>query len=270
MTLAVETIPTVILTSPRGVLWNFETRNGKPTKIPYVATDPARKAKSNDPSTWRPFGVAVEAVHEGKADGAGVVLGDGHAGVDLDKCRDLVTGQIAAWAQEIISAVDSYTEISPSATGVKIFVQVDPALTLRNGKHNRPDGSAIEMFASGKFFTVSWPASCRHADDDRRTDGRVPGVASAVLLRAPERPASAAADADRRRSGPPRSRVSSGERREVRRAVAGGSEPLRLTERGRPGPLQPARVLDWRRCRTHGSVVSAIGVDARQVGHPPK
>ena len=42
-------------------------------------------------------------------------------GSDLDHCRDPVSGEIDEWAWEIIRAIDSYTEISPSGTGIRIF-----------------------------------------------------------------------------------------------------------------------------------------------------
>lgn len=87
-------IPADILTSRRGVIWRWETRNGKPDKPPYIADDPARHARSNDATTWRPFRVAVDAMRAGHADGPGFVLGDGFAGVDLDDCRDPQTGVI--------------------------------------------------------------------------------------------------------------------------------------------------------------------------------
>lgn len=155
MTINVDRIPTVILDNHRWVGWRWESRNGKPTKPLYVADNPSRHAKSNDASTWRSSRVAIDAVLNGKFDGAGYVLGDGDAGVDIDDCRDPQTGVIAEWAQSIIAAIDSYTEVSPSDTGVKIFVRIDPSKTLQGGKHTRPDGSAIELFSGGKYFTVT-------------------------------------------------------------------------------------------------------------------
>ncbi|HSP96544.1 MAG TPA: hypothetical protein VL049_04785, partial [Candidatus Dormibacteraeota bacterium] len=45
------------------------------------------------------------------------------AGIDLDGARDPATGVLAPWAQSIVAACDSYTEVSPSGTGVKIIVR---------------------------------------------------------------------------------------------------------------------------------------------------
>src|SRR5687767_4935391 len=97
-------------------------RDGKPTKVPYQAHRPACKAAVNAPETWAPFAAAVAAFEDGKADGVGVVLGDGLVGVDLDACRDEQTGVITPEAQTIITDLDSYTEVSPSGTGVHILL----------------------------------------------------------------------------------------------------------------------------------------------------
>lgn len=121
--IAIEALPVDIRDSARAVVWNRETRNGKLTKVPYQAHHPGLKAAVNNPGTWAPFADAVAAYEDGKADGAGVVLGDGLVGVDLDGCRDPETGAIAPWAQSIIDALNSYTEISPSGTGVHILLR---------------------------------------------------------------------------------------------------------------------------------------------------
>ena len=56
--------------------------------------------------------------------GVGYVFSDDEmcSGVDLDDCRDPETGVVADWAKAIISELCSYTEVSPSCTGVKIWV----------------------------------------------------------------------------------------------------------------------------------------------------
>jgi len=43
-------------------------------------------------------------------------------GIDLDKCRNPETGELEPEAQEIVRRMDSYTEVSPSGTGVHIYV----------------------------------------------------------------------------------------------------------------------------------------------------
>jgi putative DNA primase/helicase len=74
--IAIDDLPADIRKSPRAVLWNREERDGKPTKVPYQVRQPARKAAVNNPATWAPFVEEVDAYHDGKSDGAGIVLGD--------------------------------------------------------------------------------------------------------------------------------------------------------------------------------------------------
>jgi hypothetical protein len=50
---------------------------------------------------------------------------DGFLFLDLDDCRDKDTGAIAPWAQEVIADCNSYTEISPSLTGIRIIGLAD-------------------------------------------------------------------------------------------------------------------------------------------------
>jgi hypothetical protein len=83
-----------------------------------------RYASTTDSLTWGAFEEAVRRAEEHGL-GIGFVFssGDPFVGVDLDKCRSPETGEIAPWAQEIIEEVDSYTEVSPSGTGVHIIAK---------------------------------------------------------------------------------------------------------------------------------------------------
>ena len=89
-----------------------------------MSTTPGRKAKSNDPATWADFDAALAACRGRKLDGIGYVFAvDGsEAGVDLDDCRDAATGEVQSWAADLIATLDSYAEVSPSGTGVKVYV----------------------------------------------------------------------------------------------------------------------------------------------------
>jgi putative DNA primase/helicase len=73
---------------------------------------------------------------------------DPFAGIDIDKCRDAETGEIEPWASKIVAAFDSYTEVSPSGTGLHIFVKA----TLP-GPNNRK--GPLEMYESGRYFTLT-------------------------------------------------------------------------------------------------------------------
>lgn len=109
-------------------VWRYEERTGKRTKVPYQREH--RPAKSNDPKTWGSIEAARAILSRGGFEGLGIQLGQLKCGrwlvgIDLDLCRDPVTGEIAAWAQAEIERFKSYSEVSPSGTGVKIFLIVD-------------------------------------------------------------------------------------------------------------------------------------------------
>ncbi len=162
------------VTSPHWVAWRNEMRNGKITKVPYCSA--TRQAEADDASTWLPHDQAVliaEAIVNGSGGGIGIELGQcGEAwiaGVDLDTCRDPVSGIVEPWAVAVIERLNSYTEVSPSQTGVKAFLLINPAevLELRrimgtaHGRQfKRANGSghppSIELYLSHRYFTVTW------------------------------------------------------------------------------------------------------------------
>jgi putative DNA primase/helicase len=143
-----DALPDEIQQSDRCVVWRREyaNGNGRITKIPYVATEPARLASSTDPNTWRRFLDARCAYEDGKCDGAGFVLGDGYVGIDIDHC--VVDGEIDADARAIVDEIGSYTELSPSGTGLHILARGSlPAGRRRTGRY--------ELYDSGRYFTLT-------------------------------------------------------------------------------------------------------------------
>jgi hypothetical protein len=101
------------------VLWRWEQRKGKWTKPPFMAMDPRRRAKNNDPATWASYTAAAAAVS--KADGIGFTLLDTpFVAVDLDHC---LTGEIIdPWARAWIEQANgAYVERTPSGEGLRII-----------------------------------------------------------------------------------------------------------------------------------------------------
>ena len=143
-------VPGDITTSDRCLVWNLENRKGRPTKPLYRADDPGRYADSTDPTTWSDWPTALAAHENGKADGVGWVPDADIVGVDLDKCRDVETGETQAWAQSIIDQFNSYTEVTPSQTGYRIYVR---ARMMGDRRRNGP----VEIYqgGGGRYFTVT-------------------------------------------------------------------------------------------------------------------
>ena len=106
-----------LIAENRWVVWRWETVKDKKTKVPYRATDPSRKAKTTDPTTWSDFATAVAA--EAQTDGIGFCLKNSDiAAFDIDNCRDPETGALDPWAQALVERARSYTEITVSGTGL--------------------------------------------------------------------------------------------------------------------------------------------------------
>jgi putative DNA primase/helicase len=78
---------------------------------------------------------------------------DPFVGIDLDHCRHPETGDIAAWARHIVDDFDSLTEITPSETGLRIWITTHDGL-LPGGAHGRRKGP-VEVYSAGRFFTVT-------------------------------------------------------------------------------------------------------------------
>jgi putative DNA primase/helicase len=116
----------------RWVAWRSEPRerqNGTIdiTKLPYDPNSKGMAEVPTNPATWGSREQAErrwQELDDGRPGGVGIVLGDLGGGlvllgIDLDGC--LGDSGIADWALKIIERFNSYSEISPSGNGVKIF-----------------------------------------------------------------------------------------------------------------------------------------------------
>ncbi|CAA9257115.1 MAG: hypothetical protein AVDCRST_MAG93-2021 [uncultured Chloroflexia bacterium] len=70
--------------------------------------------------------------------------------IDLDKCRDPDTGEVEAWALEIVRRLDSLTFVSPTGTGLHIWVKG----TLPVDGFNKR-GQGIEGYSSAHYMTFT-------------------------------------------------------------------------------------------------------------------
>jgi len=76
-------------------------------------------------------------------------------GIDLDHVIDAETGEIAPEAAAIAEAFDSYTEYSPSGTGLHILIKVNSTEGIYTGKRNPSSPIDIEMYTKERYFTVT-------------------------------------------------------------------------------------------------------------------
>ncbi|WP_392355828.1 phage/plasmid primase, P4 family (plasmid) [Bacillus sp. A01H] len=145
-------IPAELKALPQWILWKFEMRNGKQTKVPCQVT--GEMAQANNRRTWSTFATAVKFYLEGDYDGIGFVFSrqDNYIGIDIDKC--VLDGKTNAFATEIINTLDSYTEFSPSGKGIHIIIKGSlPQSVLGTGRKNTKHG--LEIYSYGRFFTFT-------------------------------------------------------------------------------------------------------------------
>ena len=129
--------------------WRYEERDGKVTKVP-ICPHTGELAAVDRAESWGTYEEVVRASKEHGHDGVGFVFTaeDPYAGIDLDKCRDPETGEIEDWATELIEQLNSYTELSPSGSGVHVLVKAElPPSGRRKGQ--------VEIYDSGRFFTMT-------------------------------------------------------------------------------------------------------------------
>lgn len=154
-------IPQELKRRTQWVLWKTITRAGKPTKVPYRPT--GTEADSSDPASWSPYEIVVETFNKGGYAGIGYVFDplDPYTGIDLDDCIN-PDGSIKPKAKMICDSADSYSEISPSGKGIKIFLKAKNPVKIekKDGKFQQGFASKkpdleIEIYYGSRFFTLT-------------------------------------------------------------------------------------------------------------------
>jgi putative DNA primase/helicase len=148
-------VPSALKEYRQWVCWKYQeikTNSAgeyRQTKLP-INPKTRQAAKTNAPHTWGNFSECIEAANTFGFEGIGFVLTDNDpfVAIDLDNCRDATTGSIEEWALQEVSQFDSYTEISPSGTGLHIIVKatMDDA-----GRKIKPR----EVYRSNRFITMT-------------------------------------------------------------------------------------------------------------------
>jgi primase-polymerase (primpol)-like protein len=148
-------IPISLIVVARWILYRISCGR----KIPL---DPRTLRPSNSPDAYADYQFVANRLADAHAsvDSAGTRI-DGlgfrfgwdatapFAFVDLDHCRDPQTGEIDPWALAIITQLKSYTEASPSGSGVHILcrTQQPPEGGCRKGH--------VEIYTKSRWATVT-------------------------------------------------------------------------------------------------------------------
>lgn len=118
-------IPSALRASPRWAPWAgvWNAKRGKYDKIPRRASNHQVGLSSAEPGRWSPFDEALNSYqgHPTELAGIGYCMTGPHGivGVDLDDC--VIDGAPAPWAEDVIKALGSYTERSPSGNGYRVM-----------------------------------------------------------------------------------------------------------------------------------------------------
>jgi putative DNA primase/helicase len=146
-----ENIPDELKAIDQWVVWRYswlEDRQ-KWDKPPLQARG-GNLASTTNANTWDTFAAAMATYLTGLVDGVGVVFAKKNrlTGIDLDHARDPKTGIIAPWALEIIHSFRTYTELSPSGTGLHIIAGgILPGPGVKTAR--------VEMYDTGRYFTMT-------------------------------------------------------------------------------------------------------------------
>jgi putative DNA primase/helicase len=141
-----EVIPQELLKLPCWVGYQLRRNKDRTDKVPINVLT-GRPAKTNDPSTWTDYSTASDLAFQRGYAGVGFVFQPPYVGVDIDHC--VKDGAIAPYAVEILSALNSYSEYSPSGTGIHILCKGAIARACKISK------IGLEIYTKGRFFTVT-------------------------------------------------------------------------------------------------------------------
>jgi putative DNA primase/helicase len=145
-----HTIPSELTKRDQWVSWKYGAmENGRRPKKPMKPAT-GYSASVIDPTTWGTYDQAEEAVVRFQLDGVGFVFmgSDSLVGVDIDDCRDPTSGKVSDEAMQLVQAVDSYTEVSPSGTGLHIIAKG----TLPRAGCNK---NGYEIYSGKHYVTIT-------------------------------------------------------------------------------------------------------------------
>lgn len=160
------TVPESIRNKSQWITYRIEEDDdGDPKKVPKA---PLFHYKSGTLFNHSPtntdhavtFDEAVDFVHKSEekleghsADGVGLVLtaDDDLVGIDIDDAYDATSGDIEEWAFDVVQTLDSFSEISPSGTGIHVLCRGE----LNDDYQIKGDEPHLETYSSKRFLTFT-------------------------------------------------------------------------------------------------------------------
>ena len=167
-------VPEELRIPKQWVMWKFDwiEKTGTWAKVPYQTN--GKHAASDNSETWTTFDSVMLTFEQSRStfDGIGFMfsLEFGYVGVDVDECITDDEGEkkLTAFAIRTMERLNTYTEISPSGTGIHCIGKAK----IKQGINRTWRGNKIEAYGQGRYFTftgLSWhesPLEIRDINND--------------------------------------------------------------------------------------------------------
>ena len=148
--------------------WCVHRKDGDRPKVPHAPS--GYKMSWSISANWINFldakkayldGLSLPDGHKCKFDGLGYFIArekdaklDVYA-VDLDHCINPDTGAVDRWARDLLDRMNSYSEISPSGTGIHVFLKGMLPEGSKNTNDQMKDKNRVEVFVNKHHITMT-------------------------------------------------------------------------------------------------------------------
>ena len=150
-------------------LYRIETKSRdapKKDKIPYRKD--GRRADSGNLLDYLSFDEALEAYKQGNFDGIGIGCFKPFILVDVDHCVE--DGKLDERGNDIVDTLSTYTELSPSGTGIHCFVLADTLAYNKQKYYINNRNTHVEVYVPNethRFLTLTGRKLCGDLSADK-------------------------------------------------------------------------------------------------------
>lgn len=152
-----ENLPKELKENALFCLWKYKMRNGRKTKVPYQTN--GKRADSSNKACFSDFDTVANLTQS--YDGIGMGMFQPFVAVDIDHCVD--GGKLSDMATDIVETLNSYTEYSPSESGVRIVAKADTLSYDKVKYYINNQKIGLEVYVAGmtnKFVTLTGNTIC--------------------------------------------------------------------------------------------------------------
>lgn len=161
-----ERIPKELKEEGLFCLYKMEQRKGKTTKVPYQVN--GCRADPSNRKCFTDFETVKATQQKGGYAGLSIGVFEPYAMIDIDHCVE--NGKLSSMAQEIVELMDSYTEYSPSGTGIHIIAKINKFKFDATQYYINNRKLGLEVYVAGttnKYLTITGNVICDKAPQYR-------------------------------------------------------------------------------------------------------